>query len=164
MTIPSLRLFCSLPVPGMVISVAAVVVLLAVVLTARANNAMTQEIITPAQALRMADDERIMIIDIRRPSEWRKTGIPVGAERATVRLNQGVSPFLKRIAALTNGDKSQPIALICAAGVRSKHASRILQSKGYTQVLDIGEGMLGNDNGIGWLRRGLPISTCLNCK
>jgi len=132
MTIPSLRLFCSLPVPGMVISVAAVVVLLAVVLTARANNAMTQEIITPAQALRMADDERIMIIDIRRSSEWRKTGTPVGPERATARLNQGVNPFLNRIAALTNGDKSQPIALIYAAGVRSKHASRILQSKGYT--------------------------------
>ena len=41
-----------------------VIVLLAVVLTARANNAMTHEIITPAQALRMAGDGRIMIIDI----------------------------------------------------------------------------------------------------
>jgi len=57
-------IFYSLLAPGMAIPGTTVIVLLAVVLTARANNAMTHEIITPAQALRMAGDGRIMIIDI----------------------------------------------------------------------------------------------------
>lgn len=164
MTIPSLRVFRSLPVSGIAISVAVIVALLAVVLTAGASKPMAQEIITPEQALRMADDSKIMIIDIRRPDEWRKTGIPAGASRATVRFDRAPTTFLKRIAELTNGDKSQPIALICAAGVRSKHASRLLRNRGYTQVLDIGEGMLGNNKGVGWLRRELPVSVCQDCK
>jgi len=142
MTIPLRRYSRPPAVWGSAISVAAVATLLAVVLTAGAGKSLAQEIITPAQALQMADDGQIMIIDIRRPDEWRKTGIPARASRATVRFDRTPTAFLKRIAELTNGDKSRPIALICAAGVRSKQASRLLRNSGYTQVLDIGEGML----------------------
>ena len=129
-----------------------------------ANGAWAQGIVAPAQALRLAHDGQVTIIDIRRPDEWRKTGIPTGAMRATVRFNRGVAKFLKRMAELTDGDKSKPIALICAAGVRSKHASRLLRNRGYTQVMDISEGMLGNGKGAGWLRRDLPVSPCSECE
>ncbi len=142
---------------------AAVLIILAIVLNG-AGGAGAQRIVAPDTALTMAREGQVMIIDIRRPDEWRETGIPAGAERATVRPSRGANSFLRRIAQLTNGDKNMPIALICAVGVRSKHASRLLRSRGYSGVLDISEGMLGNGNGAGWLRRNLPVSSCKNCK
>ena len=128
------------------------------------NTAMAQVIIAPDQALQLARGGDITIIDIRRPDEWRKTGIPLGAERATVRFNRGANSFLRRIAQLTGGDKTKRIALICAAGVRSKHAIRWLSNRGYTQVLDISEGVQGNHRGVGWLARDLPVNACEDCK
>ena len=56
-----------------------------------------------------------------------------------------------------------PIALICAGGVRSRHAARLLHQRGYTQVTDIREGMFGSRSGPGWLRRGLPTEACDGC-
>ncbi len=128
------------------------------------GGAVAQAIVAPDAALVMARDGQVLIIDIRRPDEWRETGIPTGAERATVRPSRGANRFLRRIAQLTRGDKDMQIALICAAGVRSKHASRLLRSRGYTGVMDISEGMLGNGKGAGWLRRKLPVSFCKDCK
>jgi rhodanese-related sulfurtransferase len=127
-------------------------------------GAFAQTIVSPEQALRLARGGQVTIIDIRRPDEWRQTGLPTGAERATVRFSRGPNEFLRRIAALTKGDKSRPIALICAAGVRSGYASKLLASRGYTQVMDISEGMLGNGKGAGWLARDLPISSCKDCQ
>jgi rhodanese-related sulfurtransferase len=144
-------------------AIAAALMMLGILVT-DVNGAMAQQVIAPERALDLARDGQVMIIDIRRPDEWQKTGIPRGAERAMVRFDQGATNFLIRIAKLTNGDKTRPIALICAAGVRSKHASRLLQNRGYTQVMDISEGMLGNADGIGWLRRDLPVSRCENCE
>ncbi|MDA1100918.1 MAG: rhodanese-like domain-containing protein [Proteobacteria bacterium] len=162
------RRFISVPsVAGLapaVAAMAAVALMTLVALAASANEVMAQQIIMPGRALEMARDGRIMIIDIRRPDEWQKTGIPTGAKRATIRFGRGTEAFLKRIAKLTKGDKTKPIALICAAGVRSKHASRLLHETGYTQVMDISEGMLGNAEGGGWLRRDLPVSHCKGCR
>ena len=161
MTVPWRLFLRALPAPGWAVAAA---LMMLVVLMAGMNGAMAQQIIAPEQALDMARDGQVTIIDIRRPDEWRKTGIPTGAERATVRFSQGAAVFLRRIAKLTNGDKTKPIALICAAGVRSKHASRLLRNRGYSQVMDISEGMLGNAKGIGWLGRDLPVSRCDGCE
>ncbi|MFP6697327.1 MAG: rhodanese-like domain-containing protein [Alphaproteobacteria bacterium] len=118
----------------------------------------------PDQALQLARGGQVTIIDIRRPDEWRQSGLPAGAERATVRLSRGPNEFLHKIAKLTQGDKSKPIALICAAGVRFGYAAKLLASRGYTQVMDISEGMLGNGHGAGWLARDLPISIFKDCR
>ncbi len=165
MTDPWRNFSRTLPALGLAVVFAAAAILMTLgYLATGLNGAMAQQIIAPARALEMARDGRVMIIDIRRPDEWRKTGIPSGAERATIRSIHGAVKFLGRVAKLTNGDKTTPIALICAAGVRSKHASRLLQNRGYTQVMDIREGMLGSANGIGWLRRDLPVSRCEDCE
>jgi rhodanese-related sulfurtransferase len=138
-------------------------VLLVVLLTV-VPDALSQTIVSPDQALRLARGGQVTIIDIRRPDEWRQTGLPAGAERATVRFSRGPNEFLRKNAKLTQDAKSRPIALICAAGVRSGFAAKLLASRGYTQVLDISEGMLGNGHGAGWLARNLPINTCKNCQ
>ena len=128
-----------------------------------APAALSQTAVSPDQALQLARGGQVTIIDIRRPDEWRQSGLPAGTERATVRLSRGPNEFLHKIAKLTQGDKSKPIALICAAGVRSGYAAKLLASRGYTQVMDISEGMLGNGHGAGWLRD-LPISIFKDCR
>jgi len=125
------------------------------------NGATAQEaarIAAPA-ALELQQSQRLVIVDIRRPEEWRQTGIASGAERATILSRRGDRGFLARIDEITRGDKTAPIGLICAGGVRSRHAARLLYREGYKNVVDIGEGMLGSGDGPGWVARGLPVST-----
>ncbi len=149
------------PVP--VMAGAAAMILLLIFL-GTGGGATPRGVVAPEQALHLARDGKVTIIDIRRPEEWQETGIASGAKRATIRHRQGTAGFLDRIASLTKGDKTAPIALICAGGVRSKHASRLLRGRGYTQVLDISEGMLGNGKGAGWIGRKLPVSPCPDCE
>ena len=138
--------------------------LLLAVLLIFAPAALSQTVVSPDQALQLARGDRVTIIDIRRPDEWHQSGLPAGTERAMVRLSRGPNEFLHKIAKLTQGDKSKPIALICTAGVRFGYAAKLLASRGYTQVMDISEGMLGNGHGAGWLARDLPISIFKDCR
>jgi len=50
------------------------------------------------------------------------------------------------------------IAMICAVGGRTGHVTGVLEKNGIS-VLDLSEGMMGNDRGPGWIARGLPIVT-----
>ena len=92
------------------------------------------------------------LIDIRRPSEWRQTGVGQSAHK----ISMHQSGFVERINALVGGDRSQPIALICARGNRSAWMKEQLNSLGYTNVTNVSEGMLGSQAGPGWLKRNLP--------
>lgn len=125
--------------------------------------APAQSILSAAEANELAGSGAVTIIDIRRPDEWRATGIAAGAQRATIDYARGTGRFLDRIKKLTDGNKDKPIALICAAGVRSKHAAALLRRQGYTAVADISEGMTGSAQGIGWIKHGLPVSRCSAC-
>ncbi|MDP6708328.1 MAG: rhodanese-like domain-containing protein [Alphaproteobacteria bacterium] len=126
------------------------------------SRAETELISAPA-ALELQHRQAVTIVDIRRPEEWRQSGYPSGAERATIRSRTGERGFLDRIAAITGGNKAAPLALICATGVRSKLATEILRRAGYRNVVDIGEGMFGSARGVGWMARQLPLSRCADC-
>ncbi len=95
----------------------------------------------------------ILLLDIRTRYEWRQTGI--GETALAVSMHE--KDFLSRLRSLTGGDKSRPIALICAVGGRSSGLQRILSRIGYSQVIDVSEGMVGGANGKGWIKSGLPI-------
>lgn len=96
----------------------------------------------------------VLLIDIRRPDEWSRTGIGEGA----VPLDMRVPDFAERLLVLADGDPARPIALICARGVRSRALSRRLAAAGFTSVQDVPEGMLGSGAGPGWLGAGLPVT------
>ena len=105
------------------------------------------------QAHRQAMAGEILLVDIRRPDEWARTGIGAGAQPLDMRRED----FAQALLALTGGDRDAPIALICARGVRSRKLTRRLSEAGFTNVLDVPEGMLGSGAGPGWLRAGLPV-------
>lgn len=106
-------------------------------------------------AFQRASTGDLLLIDVRQPEEWEETGSPQGAHRLDLR-----SPdFLDRLTDLAEGDRTRPIALICASGGRSSRTAQGLTEAGFTNVLDVSEGMLGSSAGPGWIARGLPTVT-----
>ena len=110
------------------------------------------DLLTPVEAHGHATAGRITLVDIRRPDEWADTGVGEGA----VPLDMRRADFIAALDQATGGDRSAPIALICARGVRSRKLTERLTDAGYTKIIDIPEGMLGSRAGPGWLKRGVP--------
>ena len=86
----------------------------------------------------------IPLYDIRRPDEWRSTGVIKGSKRLTFIDNRGqVSPqflpkFTQRIG------KDDPVILICRTGNRTDALARhLVDEMGYTQVYNVRHGITG---------------------
>jgi rhodanese-related sulfurtransferase len=100
-----------------------------------------------------AADGSVTLIDIRRPDEWAATGVGEGA----VPLDMRDPQFVQKLIALVPTPDA-PIALICARGVRSRYLAARLTEAGFTNIIDVPEGMLGSGAGPGWLGAGLPVT------
>ena len=122
--------------------------------------ALTQD--TGAAALAAPDAlERVrtgalVLVDIRRPDEWARTGIAEGA----LALDMRRADFAEALTAALGGNRSAPVAVICARGVRSAALANRLAAAGFTALIDVPEGMMGSRAGPGWLARGLPVRPC----
>lgn len=108
----------------------------------------------PVMAYEKAKSGEITLVDIRRPDEWARTGSGQGAHRLDMRDRD----FIARLNKLVNGNKNAKIALMCARGVRSARLSNRLTEAGFTNIIDVPEGMLGSRVGPGWLKRKLPLN------
>ncbi|MEM8980067.1 MAG: rhodanese-like domain-containing protein [Pseudomonadota bacterium] len=95
----------------------------------------------------------ILLIDVRRPEEWRSTGIAKGAVPVDMRR----SDFVETVRAVKAAAGGKPVALICARGVRSLRMAEVLLSQGLSPLFNIPEGMLGTRDAPGWILRGLPL-------
>jgi rhodanese-related sulfurtransferase len=115
--------------------------------------AAEQRVVTARDAMAMAQRGELVLVDIRAPEEWRETGIGAGAHA----ISMHEPDFLERLEALIGGDKVTAIALICAVGVRSSYLQGQLAALGYTNVVDVAEGMLGGAAGPGWIASDLPV-------
>ena len=115
-----------------------------------------------AQLYRLADG-RIALLwnhpsrrrpaDIRSREEWQETGL---AEPALpISMHEG--GFVQKLLQAMGGDPSRRVALICATGGRTRYVQNVLASNGFSNVIDVSEGMMGSPAGPGWLKRGLPV-------
>ncbi|MBV1895001.1 MAG: rhodanese-like domain-containing protein [Rhodobacteraceae bacterium] len=104
------------------------------------------------EAHTQAANGTIILIDIRRPDEWSRTGIGKGAHPIDMRRDD----FNMALAEITGDDRTVPIALICARGVRSARLSKRLTEAGYRNIIDVPEGMEGSKAGPGWVASNLP--------
>lgn len=125
-------------------------------------------IMSAPDAYRAARSGEVLLIDIRTPREWRRTGVPLYSKRATMQGPDGLDGLLRAVLAMTNGNRARPIALICATGVRSSRARAFLIRQGFTHVRDVSEGMEGHGafaapDKRGWLRREMPVVRCGEC-
>jgi rhodanese-related sulfurtransferase len=126
----------------------------ATVLVASISTAGAAQVLTAPQAFSQAASGKITLIDIRTPEEWAETGSGAGAKRLDMRRDD----FAAALDKILGGDRYRPVALICARGVRSSRLSRVLREGGYTNIIDVPEGMMGSYAGPGWLERGLPVA------
>jgi len=108
--------------------------------------------LTPTEAFQAAQAGDILFVDIRRPDEWARTGIAQGAVPIDMRRDDFTQTVIAARYAPT-----QPIALICARGVRSARVTRLLTEAGLSPIIDVPEGMLGSFAGPGWIKQGLPV-------
>ncbi len=115
------------------------------------------------EAFEKARAGELTLIDIRRPDEWRKTGVAEGALRINMVHPQGVPGFVRQVGAELEGKRDTPIGIICRTGNRTSHMQKALQEAGFTQVYNIKEGMVGSGAGPGWIARGLPVDPCKTC-
>jgi rhodanese-related sulfurtransferase len=119
--------------------------------------------ISAADANAQVQAGKLKLIDIRRPEEWRQTGVAKGASRIDMQHPGGARGFLDDVLKQVNGDRNAPIALICRTGNRTTVVENFLRQQGFTQVYNIREGMAGSAAGPGWMRRGLPVEDCSRC-
>lgn len=111
-------------------------------------------IISVAEAHTRATAGELVVIDVRRPEEWRETG--VGEPNVAITMHQPPEQFLAALDAIVGGDRSKPVAIICATGGRTGYLRPHLVAAGFTSLQDVSEGMMGSQVGAGWLRSGLP--------
>ena len=138
----------------------------AAALTLISINACSQENATALaapDAYAQAQAGQVKLIDIRRPDEWRQTGVAKGAARINMEHPQGPAGFVRQVSAEVGGNLDAPIALICRTGNRTTHMEQVLRQAGFTNVYNIKEGMAGSSAGPGWIKRGLPVEPCPTC-
>ena len=110
-------------------------------------------IISAEAAFRAQSMGDMTIVDIRTPDEWAQSGSPRDAWQIDMQRPDFLAAFYKAL----NEDRSTPVAIICATGVRSKRLTMLLEQAGFTQVFDVSEGMFGSSAGAGWLASKLPV-------
>lgn len=96
-------------------------------------------------------DQGVPLYDIRRPEEWRQTGVLAGSRQLTyVDADGRVNPeLLRRIQAEVA--KDAPIALICRTGNRTDGLARELAALGYSRIYNVRDGI------VRWTAEGNPI-------
>jgi rhodanese-related sulfurtransferase len=111
------------------------------------------------EANRRVQAGEMILVDIRRPEEWRQTGVAKGAAR----LDMRDPAFADKLLQLAGGDPNAPVGIICRTGNRTTQMQRALAGIGFTQVYNVREGMAGSQAGSGWIRQGLPVEPCERC-
>jgi len=95
--------------------------------------------------------EGVKIYDIRRPEEWKQTGVVKGSRLLTLFDNKGVNKdffptFSKEV------QKDEKVILICRTGNRTEQAANYFASKlGYTNVYNVKHGITD------WIKQGNPV-------
>lgn len=93
--------------------------------------------------LLMKKDQVLQILDVRRPPEYESGHVPRAVH---IPLSN-----LEKTAAGTPLDPSKPTAVICAGGYRSSAATSILESQGFSNLLNV----TGGTNA--WINAGYPV-------
>jgi len=118
-------------------AVVALLVLLAVTgFAAEARN------ISSAQARELlARDKKVLVVDVRTPDEFRQARL-----RGALLI-----PLAELPQRLKELPRDRPLLLYCSVGARSSSAANLLASRGYREVYQISDGL------VGWYRNGYPI-------
>ncbi len=117
------------------------VVLLLLVTVALAFAAAPRDMASVEAKALLARNRNVVLLDVRTPEEYRQahlkgaTLIPLG-------------DLARRIGELP---KNRPVVVYCAVGSRSRIAAGTLVRRGYREVYNMSDGI------VGWYRNGFPL-------
>lgn len=111
-------------------------------------------VMSAAEAHRKALAGEVVLVDVRRPSEWRQSGVPASGHAVT--MHQDAGQFRAELLQAMDYKPDRPLALICATGGRTTWLLPRLRQMGFRDVINVAEGMMGGRHGQGWLLNGLP--------
>ena len=97
--------------------------------------------------------ENVTLIDIRRPEEWKQTGVVKGSHLITLFDGQGrlVESFFDKLGSVVK-DKETPVVLICRTGNRTQAGSQMLvENLGFKTVYNVTNGITG------WISEGREV-------
>ena len=97
-------------------------------------------------------NEGVPLYDIRRPDEWKQTGLVKGSHKLTFVDSSGkVNPGFISLFTQAVG-KDEPVILICRTGNRTNSLARhLIEQLGYTQVYNVNYGITS------WIREGRKV-------
>ena len=95
---------------------------------------------TQAKAL-LAKDKRIVLLDVRTPEEYRQAHL-----RGALLIPLG--ELQKRVQEIP---RDRPLLVYCAVGARSVSAADFLAARGYREIFQMSDGL------VGWYKNGYPI-------
>ena len=117
------------------------IVAVMMLVTAALAVAAPSKDISSLQAKALLDKGGVFLLDVRTPEEFRQ-----------VRLKDGVLIPVDQIERrLKEVPRNRPIIVYCAVGSRSAAAASFLAEKGFRDVSNMKDGI------VGWYRNGLPI-------
>ena len=68
--------------------------------------------------------------------------------------------FINDLISVIGDDKSIKAGIICKSGGRSSATVAMLKEKGYKNIYNMTEGIVGDETKTGWITRGYPIASC----
>jgi len=89
----------------------------------------------------MAKKDRLVLLDVRTPEEYRQAHL-----KGSLLIPLG--DLTRRVQEIP---RDRPVLVYCAVGARSVSAAGFLASKGYREVYNMSDGL------VGWYRNGLPL-------
>lgn len=128
--------------------------MLAVLSVSGFASADVSELTNEALEALVTDD--VIVIDVRRDDEWKRTGVIAGSHPITffdARGRYDVADWLSRVEAISDADeRSRKVVLICARGVRSSKIANLLDQRlGFSEVYNVTKGI---DH---WIDAGKPV-------
>jgi rhodanese-related sulfurtransferase len=123
---------------------------------------MTVKRVSPEEAKNLIDGEGYVYVDVRSLPEF-EAGHPTGAYNVPL-MHQGAAGMTPNPEFMAVMEKSFPktarLVVGCKAGGRSARAAAMLESAGFTSVVDQKAGYEGpSPVEPGWRPQGLPVST-----
>ena len=100
-----------------------------------------------------------VLLDVRTQEEWNNIGKPdgdkMGLKTYFLEIQRNAFfDFVKEFKNL-NINQNKEILVICASGERSQISAELLSRENY-KTINISDGFMGSQEGVGWQKSGLP--------
>ena len=107
----------------------------------------------------LKNNPKVVLLDVRTQGEWDNIGKPdgdkIGLKTYFLEIRRdALFDFVKEFKNLNIGQDKE-ILVICASGERSQISAELLSRENYKSI-NISDGFMGSQEGIGWKKNGLP--------